>query len=254
MGVTREVVGMVVLTWSASIPAASRTMQILAIDTASPRPAVSLLAGDALFEETLPSDRRSSEELLPAIARVLAAAGIRLADCERLAVCSGPGSFTGVRIGLATAWGLSRASGIPVEAVSTLACMAEAARNDAGSNAARNDAARDTVGGEPTRVAAVLDAGRGELVLERFALDGTRARSLAPPVRVAADSVRAAAHGDPIVELPPGLTGAAAAPLRHSPSAGLALAVARAPGTPASAPAQASYSRPSAAEERHGLA
>jgi tRNA threonylcarbamoyladenosine biosynthesis protein TsaB len=245
MGVTREVVGMVVLTWSASIPAASRTMQILAIDTASPRPAVSLLAGDALFEETLPSDRRSSEELLPAIARVLAAAGIRLADCERLAVCSGPGSFTGVRIGLATAWGLSRASGIPVEAVSTLACMAEAARNDA---------ARDAVGGEPTRVAAVLDAGRGELVLERFALDGTRARSLAPPVRVAADSVRAAAHGDPIVELPPGLTGAAAAPLRHSPSAGLALAVARAPGTPASAPAHASYSRPSAAEERHGLA
>jgi tRNA threonylcarbamoyladenosine biosynthesis protein TsaB len=214
-------------------------MQILAIDTASPRPAVSLLAGGTLFEETLPSDRRSSEELLPAVARVLAAAGTRLAECERLAVCSGPGSFTGVRIGLATAWGLSRASGIPVEAVSTLACMAEAARNDAATGIA---------GGDSSRLAAVLDAGRGELVLERFAVDEARARSLSPTVRVAADALRAAAQGDPVVELPPGLTGATAVALRRSPAAGLALAVGRAPGSPASVPPQASYSRPSAAE------
>ncbi|HEY4231356.1 MAG TPA: tRNA (adenosine(37)-N6)-threonylcarbamoyltransferase complex dimerization subunit type 1 TsaB, partial [Thermoanaerobaculia bacterium] len=72
-------------------------MQILAIDTASPRPAVSLLAGGALFEEPLPTDRRSSEALLPAIASILAAAKSRLEDCARLAVCSGPGSFTGIR-------------------------------------------------------------------------------------------------------------------------------------------------------------
>src|SRR5690242_13165841 len=93
MGVTRALGGLEVATLSASIPAASRIMQILAIDTASPLPAVSLLANGDLFEETLPSDRRSSEALLPAIARVLAAAKSRLADCTRIAVCSGPGSF-----------------------------------------------------------------------------------------------------------------------------------------------------------------
>jgi tRNA threonylcarbamoyladenosine biosynthesis protein TsaB len=209
-------------------------MQILAIDTASPMPAVSLLAGGALFEERLPSDRRSSEALLPAIARVLEAAGLRLADCARLAVCAGPGSFTGIRIGLATAWGLSRASGVPVETVSTLECLAE------------------TVRGRADRVASVLDAGRGELVVERFDLAEPRARSMAPSVRVPAETLVEAAAGDPIVELPAGLTGAPALAPVTIPATGLTLAVSRAPGETASAPASASYSRPSAAEERHG--
>ena len=210
-------------------------MQILAIDTASPRPAVALLTRGTLFEEALPSDRRSSEELLPAVTSVLAAAQSRLADCERLAVCAGPGSFTGVRIGLATAWGLSRASGIPVEIVSTLESLAEAARAEG-----------------VERMAAVLDAGRGELVVERFALDSTRARSLAPAMRVASGTIREAAAGDPIVELPEGLTGAAGLPLRTTPASGLARAVGRSPGSAATAPLRASYSRPSAAEEKLG--
>jgi tRNA threonylcarbamoyl adenosine modification protein YeaZ len=231
MGVTRELGGLEVATLSASIPAASRIMQILAIDTASPRPAVSLFAGGALFEETLPSDRRSSEALLPAIARVLGAARTRLEDCDRLAVCAGPGSFTGIRIGLATAWGLSRASGVPVEAVSTLEALGESARES----------------GAP-RVAAVLDAGRGELVVERFALDEARARSLSPPARVPAADVVAAAAGDPIVELPAGLTGGPALAPAAVPATAVALAVSRAPGDVASAPVSATYSRPSAAE------
>lgn len=210
-------------------------MQILAIDTASPRPAVSLFACGALFEEPLPSDRRSSEELLPAVQRVLAAAKVRLEDCTRLAVCAGPGSFTGIRIGLATAWGLGRAAGIPVEAVSTLECMAEAAR--------------------PARaatLAAVLDAGRGELVVERFALEEARARSLSPATRVAAEGIGAAAQGDPLVELPAGLTGMPALSVAMTPASGLALAVARAPREASSTPIKASYSRLSAAEEKLG--
>ena len=214
-------------------------MQILAIDTASPRPAVSLLANGALFEETLPSDRRSSEALLPAISRVLAAAKTRLEDCTRFAVCSGPGSFTGIRIGLATAWGLSRVSGVPVEAVSTLECIAEAA----------SDASV-----RPRTLSAVLDAGRGEVVMERFALGGgeSRARSLAPAVRVPIADLRAASGGDPLVELPAGLSGATALVPGRTPASALALAVARAPRPPSAVPAAASYSRPSAAEERHG--
>jgi hypothetical protein len=119
---------------------------VLALDTASPFPAVSLLRDGVASSKRLSSDRRASEELLPAIEQLFAQTGARLRDCERIAVCSGPGSFTGLRIGLATAWGLSRGSGVEVEPVPTLEVMAEAAR-DSGVE----------------QVAAALDAGRGEI-------------------------------------------------------------------------------------------
>jgi tRNA threonylcarbamoyladenosine biosynthesis protein TsaB len=211
-------------------------MNVLAIDTASPNPAVSLSRGGELFEEALPSDRRSSEELVPALRRVLAAARMRLGDCDRLAVCSGPGSFTGIRVGLATAWGLARASGIPVETVSTLEAMAEAAR-PAGAR----------------RLAAVLDAGRGDAIFERFDLIEPRARSLAPAVRVPLREIAPTASGDPIVALPAELIDPPRAELSMRVASGLALAVARAPRESAAASAVvASYSRPSAAEEKRG--
>lgn len=210
-------------------------MNVLAIDTASPNPAVSLSRGGELFEEALPSDRRSSEEIVPALRRVLAAAGMRLADCERLAVCSGPGSFTGIRVGLATAWGLGRASCIPVETVSTLEAMAEAARP----SGAR-------------RLSAVLDAGRGEAVLERFDLTEPRARSLAPAARVPRGELERAAGGEPIVALPQELIDAPRTELAMRVASGLALAVARAPRESAGSAVAASYSRPSAAEEKRG--
>ena len=119
-------------------------MIVLAIDTAGPHPSVVVRVGDAVFEEVLPEDRRASEELLPGIRRALDRAAIGVERCERIAVCAGPGSFTGVRVGLATAWGLARARGIPLEAVSTLEALAEAAR-----------------GSDAPEVAVFLDAGRG---------------------------------------------------------------------------------------------
>jgi len=102
-------------------------MQILALDTASPFPSVTLLVREELREESFSQDRRASEELLPAIERCLAAAGTTLARCDRIAVCSGPGSFTGLRIGLATAWALGRAAGVPVETVSSSGLKEETA-------------------------------------------------------------------------------------------------------------------------------
>ena len=210
-------------------------MIVLAIDTASPMPAVSLSCAERLFEAALPSDRQSSERLLPAVQRVLSDARVRLQDCDRLAVCSGPGSFTGIRIGLATAWGLSRASGIPVEAVSTLEAMAESARP------------RATRG-----LAAVLDAGRGEVILERFDLTGTRVCSRAAAARVRRDEILAAAGSDEILALPLDLAGASGVPPMMLVASALALAVARAPRESASAALRASYSRPSAAEEKRG--
>jgi tRNA threonylcarbamoyladenosine biosynthesis protein TsaB len=209
-------------------------MSVLAIETAGPNPSVVVLAGDRLVEESLPPDGRASEDLLPAVARAFDRAGESLSGCERIAVCAGPGSFTGVRVGLATAWGIGRALGIPIEPVSTLEALAEAARPF----------------GAP-RVAAFLDAGRGELVGARFDLSGTRARELSLPERLAAaDAVRFAADA-PIAALPPDLVAPAARRLPVSPAAALALAAERAPRE-APPSLAAIYSRPSAAEEKHG--
>lgn len=209
-------------------------MNVLALDTATPSPSVCLLARGELFEEALSSDRRASEELLPTVRRLLAAAGVRLEECDRIAVCAGPGSFTGVRVGMATAWGLGRALGIPVEAVSTLEALAESARGRA-----------------DLRVVAALDAGRGDLVCETFSLDHERARSLAPARLVKQGDAAGLSRETPVVALPAGLTGDPAAPEGASVAAALALAVARAPRSAGSAVA-AIYSRPSAAEEKRG--
>ena len=207
-------------------------MSVLSLDTAGPNPSVAVLAGGRVFEERLPPDGRASEELLPALARALARAGEELAGCRRIAVCSGPGSFTGVRVGLATAWGIGRALGIPVEPVSTLEVMAESART------------RSVL-----RVTAFLDAGRGELVGQSFDLSGERARPHAPPRRLAAAEAPRFAGDALIAALPAGLVPGAAEGLPPSLAATLAEAVARSPRAGSPSPS-AIYSRPSAAEEK----
>jgi len=208
-------------------------MNVLAMDTATPAPSIAVLSGERIFDETLSGDRRASEELLPAVGRALARAGLRLADIERVAVCSGPGSFTGIRVGLATAWGFGRALGVDVEAVPTLEAMAEGAR---------------PFGAD--RAVVALDAGRGEVVAECFDLTSPRARSLGASRRTTPDGVSAIANGDPIVALPRELVPAAFGAPLPAVAASLALAVARDP-RPATA-LEAIYSRPSAAEEKHG--
>ncbi len=210
-------------------------MNILALDTAGPNPSVAALADERFFEEPLPGDRRASEALLPAISRALAAAGLDLSDCDRIVVGAGPGSFTGLRVGLATAWALGRALGRPVETVSTLEAVAEAARPWGG-----------------PRVAAFLDAGRGELVGEVFDLSGDRARSIAPAARIPAAEAAAFADGAPIAALPEGLAGAGGRVPPLSLAEALARASARTPR--ATTPLEGIYSRPSAAEEKHGAA
>lgn len=210
-------------------------MNVLALDTASPQPGVCLLARGEIFEEALPADRHASEKLVSTIARCLERAGMALTECDRVAVCSGPGSFTGLRVGLSTAWGLGRALEIPVEGVSTLEGMAEAAR-----------AAGDNF------VTAILDAGRGQVVLESFSLEGARARSLSGPRRTSRDEATAARG--PLVCLPGDLLGPRDIAPATSVSRAVCLAVAGDPrgGVAAGGSLRAIYSRPSAAEEKRG--
>jgi tRNA threonylcarbamoyl adenosine modification protein YeaZ len=210
-------------------------MLVLAIDTASPAPAVALADGASAFEERLPSDRSASEDLLPAIERVLAKSGRTLASCERIAVCSGPGSFTGLRVGLATAWGLARALPCAVESVSTLEAMAEAAR--------------PVTSGE---VLVVLDAGRGEVSAAAYAMPPGRAHPVLPLRRLPLGEIASLAGDRLLVALPATLVPGAAAPA-VPPARALALAVSRAPGPEAEVLAPI-YSRQSAAEEKHGAA
>jgi tRNA threonylcarbamoyladenosine biosynthesis protein TsaB len=209
-------------------------MNVLALDAASPRPAVALWSNGRVFEERLPGDRRASEDLLPAVRRALAAADVAIGACGRIAVCAGPGSFTGLRVGLASAWGLGRGLGIPVEPVSTLEAMAETARAHG-----------------PARVVAVLEAGRGELVCERFMLDADRARSLGPAALVRAQDVARFAAGDRLVALASEAAAGEDDPPATSVAAALAAAVARHPRLASISPGGI-YSRPSAAEEKRG--
>jgi len=227
-------------------------MQILALDTASPAPSVTLLAtGGAVWEETLSPDRRASEELLPAIERCFAAAGTRLPDCDRIAVCSGPGSFTGLRIGLATAWGLGRAAGVLVETVPTLEALAETARKMSRGEVPQRPAPAPLFPRSST-VAAVLDAGRGEVVLAVYDLEGDRARPVSGPERLAIDAARERVAHLHTVALPPDLLVPAVEGVAGvSPSRAIAEAVSRQPGETLSR-LEGIYSRPSAAEEKHG--
>src|SRR5215472_4796334 len=100
-------------------------MYVLAADTATSSPALALSSGSAEAEIRLPVGRQTSEIFFAVLEQLLATAGIDLSGVGRLAVCAGPGSFTGIRVGLSTFWGFSRSLGIPLEAAGSLEAVAE---------------------------------------------------------------------------------------------------------------------------------
>ncbi|MBN9315780.1 MAG: tRNA (adenosine(37)-N6)-threonylcarbamoyltransferase complex dimerization subunit type 1 TsaB [Devosia sp.] len=96
---------------------------LLAIDTAAPRLQLALLLGDTA--DTLVEDmaQGQAERIFPAIDALLARTRIAYADLTRIAVTTGPGSFTGLRIGLSAARGLGLALDIPVVGIPTLLAL-----------------------------------------------------------------------------------------------------------------------------------
>jgi tRNA threonylcarbamoyladenosine biosynthesis protein TsaB len=102
-------------------------MLILAIDTALDACAAGVLDTDAdrmIAQESQIMKRGHAEALMPLIARVMKASGIAFADLDRIAVTTGPGSFTGLRVGLSAARGIALAAGKPVVGLTTLAAYA----------------------------------------------------------------------------------------------------------------------------------
>ncbi len=108
-------------------------MLLLAFDTATPAVTVAIHDGSAVLAQESAVDARHHGELLtPSIARVLAAAGAVPADLTAIAVGTGPGPYTGLRVGLVTARVLGSALGIVVDGVCTLDVIATQASQNAG--------------------------------------------------------------------------------------------------------------------------
>jgi tRNA threonylcarbamoyladenosine biosynthesis protein TsaB len=100
-------------------------MLVLALDTATSRGSLALLAGDRLLAEyTLESSASYLNRLLAGIDHLLQATEKTIQDVNLIVVSSGPGNFTGLRLGLSTAKGLAFAIGCPVIAVNTLDALA----------------------------------------------------------------------------------------------------------------------------------
>src|ERR1700732_4505712 len=102
-------------------------MLILAIDTALDACAACVLDTDAarlIAQESQAMKRGHAEALMPLIARVIEQSGIAFAALDRIAVTTGPGSFTGLRVGLSAARGIALAANKPVVGLTTLTAYA----------------------------------------------------------------------------------------------------------------------------------
>lgn len=130
-------------------------MWILALDTSAAAGSAAVIRDGRVAIERRGDPARTHGERLPAeLMRLLAEAGIRLGDVDRFAVVTGPGSFTGLRVGIATIQGLAFAADrlvVPVPAFDALAA---------------------TVTPDGRAVATWIDAHRGEVFAQLFAPDG----------------------------------------------------------------------------------
>ncbi|MCG8696389.1 MAG: tRNA (adenosine(37)-N6)-threonylcarbamoyltransferase complex dimerization subunit type 1 TsaB [Minwuiales bacterium] len=134
-------------------------MRVLGLDTTLGACSVGIIDGDRLLARRFePMARGHAEALMPMVEAARREAGLDFADLDLLAATVGPGTFTGVRVGLAAARGLALASGLPLAGVTTLEAIA------ASVTAPPPDAASILV---------AIDARRAELYCQAFTLDRT---------------------------------------------------------------------------------
>ena len=165
-------------------------MRILALDTALDACAAGVLdteRRDLVASETQPMTRGHAEALMPMIARVMEAARLEFSDLDRIAVTTGPGSFTGVRVGIAAARGLALAAGKPAIGLTTLAAFT----------------APHVAAGFAGTVVPVIDARHGQIYMQVFGPGGRAV--IAPRLAALREAVEAVRSRAPVL-----LTGSAA--------------------------------------------
>lgn len=167
-------------------------MIVLAIDTCSGACSAAVIDGERVLaarRETM--ERGHQERLAPLVAEVMGEAGTTFDRLERVGVTVGPGSFTGLRVGLAFAKGLSEALGVPAVGVGALEALAAAAPHGL--------------------AVAAIDARRGQVFTQAF----QSGRALGPPeallIETACARLAVLAGGGPVT-----LVGSAAAVLAES--------------------------------------
>src|SRR3954469_24923868 len=106
------------------VPRWERPDMLLAVDTSTTRAGIALYDGEVLAEYVWQAGRDHGRHLMPAIQETMARLGKTPADLTGTAVARGPGSFTGLRVGLAVAQGLAVALGIPVYGIGSLEVLA----------------------------------------------------------------------------------------------------------------------------------
>ncbi len=131
-------------------------MKILALDTCTEMCSVALLTQDRLFEQAITTQRGHSERVLGMLDDLLQEANMSLKDIDLLAFGRGPGSFTGVRVGVGVAQGIAFARQLPVIPVSTLAAVAQRAIDEFGAK----------------YIAVALDARMGEIYAAHYREEG----------------------------------------------------------------------------------
>jgi tRNA threonylcarbamoyladenosine biosynthesis protein TsaB len=156
----------------------------LALDTTTRAGSVAVVTRDRVLSAVDGDPSRTHGERLPGeIDRALREAAVDARELQLLAVASGPGAFTGLRIGLATIQGLAMVLGIPVVAVSALDALALAARRASA----------------PSRVAAWMDAQRGEVFAAYYDGNDHPPALLLPPIAAPPDLVLAQLPAEPAV-------------------------------------------------------
>ena len=133
---------------------------ILAFDTSAAQCAAALLCGDRVWLKIEAMDKGQAERLVPLLEELLAEAGVAWRDLAAIAVGTGPGNFTGVRISVAAARGLALGLGIPAIGVTRLEALAH---------------------GLPRPLTVIEDARRGEVYVQSFTDAGAGAARIARP-------------------------------------------------------------------------
>jgi tRNA threonylcarbamoyladenosine biosynthesis protein TsaB len=146
--------------------------RMLAFDTSADVTAVAVLEADeVIVEDSAATAERHAETLLPRIEACLERAGLALSDIDVFAVGIGPGSFTGVRVGVATAKGLAFATGKPLRGVVSLAALAASVL--------------ECDPGPELLVAPILDAYKGEVFAALYSVTQNQTALLAEPFHAA---------------------------------------------------------------------